>query len=183
MDLIRRAVWYVEGNLAHDMSLTDVSEHLGVSQYHLARAFSQVTGQSVMGYVRARRLTEAARRLADGEPDILTLALDSGYGSHEAFTRAFRERFGTTPNAIRSLRNCHSLTLQDALVMTVTPPSTPLQSRLEALSRMTLVGMTKRYTAQTRSAIPGLWPCPGTGFGRHLWRLHGDRRRGFLHRL
>jgi AraC family transcriptional regulator len=47
-----------------------------------------------MRYVRGRRLTEAAKVLSDGAPDILTVALDAGYGSHEAFTRAFRDQFG-----------------------------------------------------------------------------------------
>ena len=54
---------------------------------------------SVMRYVRARRLTKAARALARGAPDILTLALEADYGSHEAFTRAFRDHFGVTPEA------------------------------------------------------------------------------------
>jgi len=44
---------------------------------------------SVMRYVRGRQLTEAARCLASGAPDILAIALEAGYGSHEAFTRAF----------------------------------------------------------------------------------------------
>jgi AraC family transcriptional regulator len=40
--------------------------------------------------------------LAGGNaPDILSLALDTGYGSHEAFSRAFRAQFGTTPETIR----------------------------------------------------------------------------------
>ena len=49
-----------------------------------------------------RRLSEAARVLANGSPDILTVALDFGYGSHEAFTRAFRDQFGMTPESVRA---------------------------------------------------------------------------------
>jgi len=54
-----------------------------------------------MRYVRARRLTEAARALVSGAPGILAAALDARYGSHEAFTRAFGEQFDLTPEAIR----------------------------------------------------------------------------------
>ena len=51
-----------------------------------------------MRYMRGRRLSEAARVLANGGADILTVALDFGYGSHEAFTRAFRRsQFGVNP--------------------------------------------------------------------------------------
>ena len=55
-----------------------------------------------MRYVRGRRLTEAAKALSNGAPDILSVALDAGYGSHEAFTRAFRDEFGVTPETIRA---------------------------------------------------------------------------------
>src|SRR6201993_1561952 len=77
----------------------------GVTDHHLARAFGVLTGQSLMRYVRGRRLTEAARSLAAGEPDILKVALEAGYGSHEAFTRAFREQFQVTPEDFRSARS------------------------------------------------------------------------------
>ncbi|MGE5157753.1 MAG: helix-turn-helix domain-containing protein [Gemmatimonas sp.] len=66
----------------------------------MVRAFAAATGFSVMRYVRARRLSEAARALARGAPDILSLALEADYGSHEAFTRAFRDHFGMTPEAV-----------------------------------------------------------------------------------
>lgn len=55
-----------------------------------------------MQYVRERRLTEAARTSANGAPDILNVALNAGCNSHEAFTRAFRDHFGITPEALRA---------------------------------------------------------------------------------
>jgi len=58
-----------------------------------------------MNYVRVRRLSEAARALVGGAPEILTVALDSGNGSHEAFTRAFRDQFGVTPASVRAQRH------------------------------------------------------------------------------
>jgi AraC family transcriptional regulator len=54
-----------------------------------------------MHYARGRRLSEAARALAAGAPNILEVALAAGYGSHEAFTRAFRRQFGVPPEALR----------------------------------------------------------------------------------
>jgi AraC family transcriptional regulator len=72
-----------------------------VSRYHLAHAFGESTGMSVMEYVRGRRLSEAAAHLARGAANILDLALESGYASHEAFSRAFRTQFGMTPEEVR----------------------------------------------------------------------------------
>jgi AraC family transcriptional regulator len=97
-----KALWYIESHLQGALTLDDIAAIGGVSRFHMVRAFAAATGLSVMRYVRARRLTEAARALANGAPDILSLALDADYGSHEAFTRAFRDHFGMTPEAVRS---------------------------------------------------------------------------------
>src|SRR5262249_33274689 len=99
MDAVVKAIWFVETHFSGDISLDDIAQSAGVSRYYMVRAFGLATGRSVMRHVRGRRLTEAARSLANGAPDILTVALDAGYGSHEAFTRAFREQFGLTPEA------------------------------------------------------------------------------------
>src|ERR1700727_3973 len=108
MNPVSKAIWFIEAHLTSDLTLEQIAAIAGVSRYHMVRAFGATTGRSVMRYVRARRLSEAARTLADGAPDILMVALDAGYGSHEAFTRAFRELFGFTPETIRSQRSTGS---------------------------------------------------------------------------
>ncbi|TGT97346.1 AraC family transcriptional regulator, partial [bacterium M00.F.Ca.ET.163.01.1.1] len=85
MNPTEKALWFVESHLPDAISLDDVATSSGVSRFHVTRAFGAATGRSVMGYMRARRLSEAARKLAGGAPDILSVALDVGYGSHEAF--------------------------------------------------------------------------------------------------
>jgi AraC family transcriptional regulator len=101
MSLSNRALWVIDRNLSRPLSLADIAAACSVSRHHLAHAFGEAVGMTVMEYVRARRLSDAARALADGAQDILDLAIASGYGSHEAFTRAFRARFGATPEAVR----------------------------------------------------------------------------------
>ncbi|RUX42085.1 AraC family transcriptional regulator, partial [Mesorhizobium sp. M4A.F.Ca.ET.050.02.1.1] len=106
-----KALWFVESHLPDAISLDDVAQSSGVSRFHVTRAFGAATGRSVMGYMRARRLSEAARKLAGGAPDILSVALEAGYGSHEAFTRAFRDQFGTTPELVRAQGSTNTLDL------------------------------------------------------------------------
>src|ERR1700735_5656062 len=99
------------------MSLEDIAAVCEVSRFHMSRAFGLATGRSVMRYLRGRRLTEAARLLAQGAPDILSVALDAGYGSHEAFTRAFRDQFGVTPEAVRQRGDLDNLELVEPIKM------------------------------------------------------------------
>ncbi len=102
MNPAQKALWFIESHLADALTLDEIAGVAGISRFHMVRAFAAATGLSVMRYVRARRLSEAARALAAGAPDILQLALDADYGSHEAFTRAFRDHFGMTPEAVRA---------------------------------------------------------------------------------
>jgi AraC family transcriptional regulator len=102
MHPVEKALWFIENRLSGEISLKDVARSAGVSSHHLARAFGAGTGLSLMHYARGRRLSEAARALAAGAPDILAVALAAGYGSHEGFTRAFRRQFGVPPEALRA---------------------------------------------------------------------------------
>src|ERR1700678_351498 len=111
MNPAQKALWFIEGHLDDPLTLDEVAAIGGVSRFHMVRAFAAATGLSVMRYVRARRLTEAAHALASGAPDILALALEADYGSHEGFTRAVRDHFGVTPEAVRGLNRRAPLTL------------------------------------------------------------------------
>ena len=117
MNPAQKALWYVESHLADSLTLDEIASVGGVSRFHMVRSFAEATGMSVMRYVRARRLTKAARALAKGAPDILTLALEADYGSHEAFTRAFRDHFGVTPEQVRAATCLDKLRLQEPIVM------------------------------------------------------------------
>ena len=86
MNPINSALWYIESHLRTDLSLESLAAQVNVSPYYLTRAFNHLSGLSIMRYVRGRRLSVAARALADGAPDVLSIALEAGYGSHEAFT-------------------------------------------------------------------------------------------------
>ena len=64
MGPVEKASWFVENKFAREITLDEIAEATGVSRYHVSRAFSVATGHSLMGYVRARRLSEAARSLS-----------------------------------------------------------------------------------------------------------------------
>jgi AraC family transcriptional regulator len=157
MSPAQKALWFIESRLARPMTLDEISAVAEVSRFHLVRAFGEATGFSVMRYVRARRLTEAARALAAGAPDILSLALDADYGSHEAFTRAFREHFGITPEMVRATTCLDRLKLQEPIMMDSTALENLPAPRLEIVKPLLVAGLGERYTWESGAAIPGQW--------------------------
>jgi AraC family transcriptional regulator len=132
----------------------------------LSRAFGTTVGCALASYVRARRLSEAARALSAGAPDILALALDSGYGSHEAFTRAFRQHFGVTPERVREA-SAATLDLKEPLRMSDTKTTTIVPTRVVRRDALLIFGLGERY--RTNAAIPHQWDrfVPYLGTIRH----------------
>ena len=109
MKAVEKALWFIEANPVVTLTLDDVARHAGLSRFYLARAFEAATGYPVMRYVRARRLTAAARALAAGAPDILAVALDAGgkvtipgFGTFGTKTR--KARTGTNPKDQSSIQ-------------------------------------------------------------------------------
>src|SRR4051812_13054295 len=158
MNPAQKALWYIESHLAEPLTLDDVAGVAGVSRFHLVRAFATATGFSVMRYVRARRLSKAAQALAAGAPDILSLALDADYGSHEAFTRAFRDHFGITPEAVRAATCLDHLKLQEPIMMDSTALDHLKPPRYETSKPLLVAGLGERITHDNQGAgIPNLW--------------------------
>lgn len=159
MTATEKANWFIEAHFAEPITLETIAEACNISPYHLARLFSVATGCSLMRYVRHRRLTEAAKALATGAPDILVVALDAGYNSHEAFTRAFRDHFGITPETIRSSGTLENISLTEPQRMRLTEvPLAELQSpRFVTQKPQLFAGIGARYTAETCAAIPSQW--------------------------
>lgn len=170
MDPVNKALWCVESRFASEISLDEIAEVSGVSRYHLCRAFGTATGQSVMRYVRGRRLTEAARKLAAGAPDILSVALDWGYGSHEAFTRAFRDQFGLTPDALRERRDLDPLTLVEPTMLDDTLRTKLEPPRIVSGKPRLVAGLQTRLDDGNTSGIPMLWQ----RFGPHIGHVPGQ---------
>jgi AraC family transcriptional regulator len=156
MSVVDKALWVVERNPDQALTLNAIAEACGVSRSHLANAFGTASGWPVMKYLRARRLTQAARKLADGAPDILSLALDFGYGSHEAFTRAFRDHFGHTPEQVRRQKSLDGMNITPPLKLSARKAIVP-RPVLKSLGRLRLVGLPADCSYDEIISIPAQW--------------------------
>ncbi|MEJ1922652.1 AraC family transcriptional regulator [Microbacterium sp. KHB019] len=91
----------VETHLAEDIDVNDLAMRLGTTEYHLRRMFSSLAGMPLSEYIRRRRMAIAAADVVAGHR-MLDTAVRYGYGSTEAFGRAFRSVHGTSPAEVRA---------------------------------------------------------------------------------
>lgn len=165
MSAIGRAIWFIESHFARNISLEQIADAAGLSRYHLSRVFGLSTGHSISAYIRGRRLSWAAHLLTTGNSTILEVALDAGYGSHEAFTRAFREQFGVTPESIRKQRHLRNIELMEPIRMDDTRNLKIEPPRFEESPGLLLAGLEETYAYNRTEGIPSLWQRFNTYFG------------------
>src|ERR1700678_66552 len=93
---------FAAAHLDEDLSLTSLASQAGLSAFHLHRVFSAAAGETPKQFTLRLRLGRAAAMLLTTPDSVLDIALACGFQSHEAFTRAFRKRFGIAPTAYRA---------------------------------------------------------------------------------
>lgn len=99
---INRAIDYIDGHLGEDLKLEAIAAAAHFSPYHFHRLFKSMVGETVSQFVQRVRLERAASQLlADRRKSITRIAMDCGYGSSAAFSRAFRIEHGVSPSEWR----------------------------------------------------------------------------------
>jgi len=89
---------YIEVNLSEKITLQDLADLAGYTFCYTSRIFKEITGISATDYIRARKLSVSAAQIAQVGQNILQVALDTNFESHEGYTRAFKKQFGLTPS-------------------------------------------------------------------------------------
>ncbi len=148
------AMAWIEAHLFEPMTVKSIADRAGYSPSRFAHGFTRLQGESVMSYVRGRRLEAAMRRLLT-EPDvrIVDLAFDSGFDSQEAFTRAFARAFGHPPGRLRSLGPVRSMARRKK----VSPLEPEIHERLEEVPELHLAGLVRRITPANSQDVPEIW--------------------------
>ena len=150
---LNRLVDLVEEKLTEDFDVTGAARALGTTEHHLRRMFSSLAGMPLSEYVRRRRMTVAAGDVVRGEESLLSIAVRHGYGSTEAFGRAFRAVHGAGPGDVR--RDGGPLRTQPQLRFRLTVEgSNRMDTRVEDRSAFRLVGHTARVPLIHRGANP-----------------------------
>ena len=153
-DFLADVLAHIEAHLFEPLTLADLAAVAGLSPYHFSRAFTARLGNSVMDHVRARRLEAAYMRLSGSNPpELIDLAFDCGFESQEAFTRAFRRRYGIAPGQFKRAA-------QPRRLQTMSDTTTADVRQLADVKRgaFTVAGPRAAFDDENKSGIPALWP-------------------------
>lgn len=101
-EVLEECLSYVESNIHNKISLEDLSNHCGVSKYYLHRIFKSLTGETLIDYIQARKLTSSINDLIETKMRIIDIALEYGFDHEQSYIRAFRKKFGYTPQKVRN---------------------------------------------------------------------------------
>jgi AraC family transcriptional regulator len=101
---ILRALVHIQEHLEDPLDLDTLARIACFSPYHFHRIFRGLVGETLADHIRRLRLEKAAQRLKSTERPVTDIAFEAGYAAHEAFTRAFRARFGASPSGFRESR-------------------------------------------------------------------------------
>ena len=98
---VRRMQDYIMAHYQEEVTLPDLAKAALYSPWHALRAFTELVGKTPFDYLRAVRLSAAAKKLRDTNMSVLDIALESAFGSHEGFTKAFSREFAISPQRYR----------------------------------------------------------------------------------
>ncbi|MFC7240919.1 helix-turn-helix domain-containing protein [Catellatospora aurea] len=101
LEQLNQALEHVERHLDREIEIAELARIAMTSEYHFRRMFSALAGVPLSEYVRRRRMTVAGAEVLAGERTLLDIAVRYGYGSGEAFARAFKAVHGVGPGEAR----------------------------------------------------------------------------------
>lgn len=158
---LNQLVALIEERLTDELDVASMARSVGTTEHHLRRMFSSLASLPLSEYVRRRRMTVAAAEVIKEEAELLAIANRYGYGSTEAFNRAFRAVHGAGPADVR--RDGGPLRAQPMLHFTLqVAGGDPIVTRIVRRPAFRLVGRSARV------------PLVHEGINPHIQQLLSD---------
>lgn len=144
---------YIERNLMYDIEFSRISRIAGCSEYHFRRMFSFLAGMPLGEYIRRRRLSVAGMLLQTESVKVIDLALQLGYESPEAFSKAFQAMHGVTPSQAKK-ENTELKVLPPMTFQLTIRGGMEMNYRIVEKEDFYIVGFKKRITMQFKGINP-----------------------------
>lgn len=109
-----RILNYISGHYAQDLSLSDMADIFGISEYYFCREFRKYTNRSFIEYLQITRVMNAKRLFMETDMNVTQVAMQTGFSNLTHFNRVFRSISGETPSSYR--RKCRQLEKETAKI-------------------------------------------------------------------
>ncbi|MFK8848491.1 GyrI-like domain-containing protein [Streptomyces sp. Ac-502] len=155
LERLNEALEHIEAHIRGRIEVTELARIAMTSDYHFRRMFSALAGMPLSEYIRRRRLTVAGAEVLAGDRTLLDIAVRYGYGSGEAFARAFRAVHGVGPGEAR--RDGAPLHAQPRMSFRlIVEGSSSMRYRIVAKERFHVVGKKARVPLVHEGANPAI---------------------------
>jgi len=156
---LERAIEYIEQHLDEALPAEDIAESAGYSLYHLTRIFTAVIGEPIGSYIQKRRLSNSCKKLLYSEKRIIDIAMESGFGSAEAYSRAFKAVYGISPTVYRK-NNLDLYTgskkMLDREALEHLAEGITIKPRIVDIDKIFVAGIREEIST-LHNTLPGLW--------------------------
>ncbi len=102
---LQRVLEYVKENIDKELSVAEMAQVVGMSQYYFSKLFKMSTGTTPHQYVMRQRVERAQELLRDGNTALVEVATQVGFETQSHFTSVFRRLVGITPKKFREMRS------------------------------------------------------------------------------
>jgi AraC family transcriptional regulator len=100
---INKAVVFLKSNLHNKLTLSEIAEKSGASQYHFIRLFSSYTGETPFSFIARERIVRSLTLLQAVELAVIDIAFESGFESSSAYNKAFKRVTSFSPTEFRNM--------------------------------------------------------------------------------
>lgn len=153
---IKTSIEYIESHIKENIKIEDVAKESYVSSYYLQVGFQIMTGYSIGEYIRNRKLYLAALDIKSGSK-IIDVALDYGYETPEAFTKAFKRFHGFNPSLVNKckIKRFDPLTIEIQIKGGIVKD---MNYKITDMLPLKLIGFVKEFDMETSyQEIPKFW--------------------------
>lgn len=98
---MKKVIGYISCNFSKSVTIDELMQESGYSEYYLMKLFKRFTGMSCIDYVNGFRIAQAQRLLIETNLDVNEIAREVGYTNISYFNRQFKRWTSATPLVMR----------------------------------------------------------------------------------
>ncbi len=101
IEMIKKAIRYIQSNYDKNISIAQIAEEAGVSKYYFCRIFKEITGYTTICFINILRCTNAKKLLLSGKYSVEEAAFACGFDNLSYFSKTYKKHMGCLPSSLK----------------------------------------------------------------------------------